>query len=406
MKCCTPVRSRYAGVSASLLMLLTFNAGAAAPSAEQAVIPKTGIAWSKKMQELYKTLTNLLTDVTSDRRYQDPANHARIIGEAHQLASLAHDLGKKGMVSLDQDPTIPIVADLLSKEARRAETELKRDNWTYARGVLRNLPSYCITCHTRNSTGPQFSMLAFEPTGKNLTPLERGEFFAATRQFERAQAEFLQVIRDQKAAGAFNFVWERAIQQSLAITVRVKQDWSQALEVVQAVLDVKGAPISVQEDAKAWKASILEWKNEKPRQSVTEEGLYAEALRLLARARETQKYPIDRNADVLFLRASAAVHDLLQAAPHGPHAGDALLFAGVCYEVLSPLKLEDLHELYYQACVREVPHTPIADACYRRYEQSVFFGYTGSAGTDIPGDVRERLIELKSLAAPAASKTL
>jgi len=38
--------------------------------------------------------------------------------------------------------------------------------------------------------------------------------------------------------------------------------------------------------------------------------------------------------------------------------------------------------------------------CYRRYEQSIFFGYTGSAGTGLPEDVRNKLKELKNLADP------
>ncbi|MDR3608580.1 MAG: hypothetical protein P4M08_14550 [Oligoflexia bacterium] len=363
-------------------------------------MPKAGVPWSAKMQGLYKTLAELLTDVSSDRRFNDPANKKRIEREAGQLASLSHDLNKKDMVSLDADPTVPMVAGLLARETKRAVIELKRDNRAYARSIIRSVPGYCITCHTRNSSGPQFSELPFEPTTQALSPVERGEFFAASRQFDRAQQEFLKVIQDPKAAASYNFDWERAIHQSLAIAVRVKQDPQQAKEIVQAVLSMKNAPVSVKEDAKAWKTSIQEWLDEPGHQALTEEGLHAEALRLMARARETQKYPVDRTADILYLRASAITHDLLQKAPNGRYASDALLLAGIAYEVLSPLRTEDLHDLYYEACVRKSPHTPIADACYRRYEQSTIFNYTGSSGTDVPQDVQEKLMELKELAMP------
>jgi hypothetical protein len=35
--------------------------------------------WAASMQGLYKSLATLLTDVTSDQRYNDPKNAARIL---------------------------------------------------------------------------------------------------------------------------------------------------------------------------------------------------------------------------------------------------------------------------------------------------------------------------------------
>jgi hypothetical protein len=57
-----------------------------------------------------------------------------------------------------------------------------------------------------------------------------------------------------------------------------------------------------------------------------------------------------------------------------------------------------MHELYYEACVRELPHSSLAKRCYERYEQSVYVGYTGSGGTNIPDELQVILSELKKLA--------
>ena len=111
------------------------------------------------MQALYQTLGNLLTDVTSDRLFNDPANRGRIDAEAGKLSSLAHELTAKEMVLPDSDPTLPIIAALLGAETKRAVLALKNGDRFYARGVLRSVPNYCIACHTRNSSGPQFSKL-------------------------------------------------------------------------------------------------------------------------------------------------------------------------------------------------------------------------------------------------------
>ena len=47
---------------------------------------------------------------------------------------------------------------------------------------------------------------------------------------------------------------------------------------------------------------------------------------------------------------------------------------------------------------RKSPHSNTADLCYRRYEESVYAGFTGSSGTDIPPEIKRRLVELRGLA--------
>jgi hypothetical protein len=356
--------------------------------------------WNAKMQELYKALSELLTDVTSNGRFNDPGNRARIQAEAEKLASLVHDLNKKGMVRADVDPTVQMVAAMLGRETKYAAEELKRGNREYARTILRSVPTYCIACHTRNTSGVQFSELPLEPSSGSLSSVERGEFFAASRQFDRAQDQFKNVIRDPKTAQTNIFDWEQAVHQSLAIAVRVKNDPAEAREIVKAILKTPNAPTFMKEDAKAWLTSINEWQQEPPHHAMTEERLYAEAVRLMGKARETQKYPMDRTADIYYLRASAATHDLLQVAPMGEHSGEAMLLAGLSYEVLSPVNLEDLHEAFYGACIRKSPHTPTAEICYRRLEADVTADFTGSAGTDIPEDVRLNLKDLQQVSQP------
>jgi hypothetical protein len=396
-----------------LILFLTLALRTAA--ADEFTSVQNKVRWSDKMQGLYKTLASLLTDVSSDKRFFDPVNKVRIEREAQQLTSLAHDLNQKGsggksaekaesiMTSVDADPTIPLVAGLLSRESKRAVTEFKRGHREYARSILRSIPSYCIACHTRNASGPQFAELPIEPSSSSLTTFERGEFYAASRQFDRAQQEFIHVIKDSQTAGNYNFDWESAIGQSLAIAVRVKQDPKQALEIIQDVLDTKNGPLSVKENAKVWKTSVQQWIDEPRHLMASEEERYNEVLRLMAKAQEAQKYPIDRTADIYYLRASAATHNLLQADSHGIHVGEALLLAGVAYEVLHPIKTEDLHELYYEACIQRSPHTAIASLCFQRYEQSTIYGFTGSSGTDLPFDIRMKILELRTLSQPLNS---
>ena len=353
------------------------------------------------MQNLSKALSSLLSDVSSDQRFADPKRRSKIQSEADQVAHLAHELGRDGVVSPDHDPSVLLFSSIFAGESHYAAGLLKTGHDVYARELLRGVPGYCIACHTRNPHGPSFT--GFEPAPTGLTPLERGEFFAASRQYDRALDTLNPLLSEPGAPAIRPLEWTRAMKDSLAIAVRVKQDPDLAGGIVDRIIAAKDAPLSIKEDALQWRQTIQAWRNEPRREPLTEDGWHSEAVRLLAQAHDLQKYPTDRSADILYLRATVAIHELLAKAPLGPHAAEAYLMAGIAYEVLRAFHLDEIHEVYYEACIRAAPHTPVATSCYHRYEASVYEGYTGSGGVHLPDDLRESLRKLRELADPAAA---
>lgn len=361
-----------------MLLSMGLARESAAESPAPAVSAKAPTAkWSEKMQGLYKSLARLMTNISSDARFKDPKNRASILRDAKALSELAHDLGTKGVTSPDKDPSVRVFSKLFADEAGRAYRALKAGNDAYGRALVRSIPGYCIACHTRNETGPDFAKLPLEPISGDLSRLEKGEFYASTRQYDRALKEFDAVIADPNAAKKAPIEWSQAVKYALAIAVRVKQDPALSRDIAERVVKSKHTPFFMKEDTKKWLVSIDEWSKEPPRKAATEEGLYNEAVRLLGKARTSQEYPADHAGDIHFLRASAAVHDLLQLGPDSRRAGEAYLMAGICYETLSSFRIGDVHEIYYEACVRSSPHTSLSSACFRRYQEAIFFGYTG-----------------------------
>jgi hypothetical protein len=391
-----------------LLILLLFVAAGTPNSAstneEQLQHLKSSPEWRKKMQGLYKGLAEMMTDVSSNKIYNSPSQFRRIEKNAKKLSELAHDLSKEGMISPDQDPTIKIMSGIFQEQAQMGYIALKSGNRYYARGILSGIAGYCIACHTRNGSGPSFSSLPVSLNSKDFTPNEQGEFFAATRQFDRALAVFQKTIGDPKSIAERPLEWDQAVEYGLSIAVRVKKDPDLALQFVNRVLSAKNAPYFMKQDAVQWKKSIEQWKEELPHQAKTEEGLLVEAQRLVLLAHDNQRYPSDHSADIIYLRATAIIHELLQLAPEGKHTDQALLLAGVCYEALDTLYVDNLHELFYEACIRRSPNLPTAEICYKRYEQSVYAGYRGSAGLFLPSEVRDKLRRLQILALPETRK--
>jgi cytochrome c553 len=380
-------------IATSVLTALLPLAAHAAPAPESR-------SWQAKMRDLERTLQEMLIDVSSDERFNSPKNFKRIERNAEKLASLALELKSRKGASPDADPSIPLIARQFAEDAGHASRALAWGHRAYARDQLRSMTGYCIACHTRSGGGPSFQSLVTAPAAEGLRGADRGDYFAAVRQFDRALEEYDRVISDSKIADEKSEQWERAVRAGLAIAIRVKKDPDRAASIVDRVLAAPQTALFFKENATSWKNQLTAWKKEPGTHPQTEEGYYVRAMRLISEAKAAQEYPMDRSADVLYLRASAAVHDLMTFAPNGAHATDALYLAGICYEVLDGLNLWDAHEFYYLACILKSPHTERARQCFRRYQESVHFGYTGSGGTHLPSDVRERLQELEGLAKP------
>jgi hypothetical protein len=135
---------------------------------------------------------------------------------------------------------------------------------------------------------------------------------------------------------------------------------------------------------------------------VTPKEKLALARRLVHDALLTQDYPADRAADVEYLRATALLHDALEKptdnAPPltGLERAEGLYLAGQSSEALQDLYLWSTHEFYYEDCIHAAPAAKEGQRCYRRLEATLYRGYTGSRGTQIPKSVVEHLAELRA----------
>jgi hypothetical protein len=357
-------------------------------------------AWASQMRVLEKTMGEILTDVSNDTRFASASGKKRIDRNAQKLAKIAKELKKKAATAPDQDPSILIFADRFAEDASHAALTFHQGQRSYARTVLRSLTNYCVACHTRTNSGPTFAGYSTDSLASSLKGVEKANYFAAIRQFESAQSEYEKIVANASIAKDRPIEWESAVRAGLAIAVRVRKNPDEALKIVDLVLGTPKSSYFLKEQAAAWKKSILKWKAEIPITPKNEEAYHSEAVRLMAEAKSAQAYPADRSADVLYLRAGAAAHDLLSYAPDGIYAADGFYLAGLSYEVLQNSGLWDVHEFYYLACIYRAPHTEKARVCFRNYEESVYAGYTGSGGTFLPARVQERIDSLAELSKP------
>ena len=215
------------------------------------------------------------------------------------------------------------------------------------------------------------------------------EFLTATRQFDAAYEEVLKELKRTAPLPLGALDLERGAKLGLSIAVRVKQDTGQALKLSEALKNSKNVSPFMKEAAENWQRDIHAWKNEKAKKYSSPAETISDAKKLIAKG------------EVSFLRASALLHNLLKSIPNAPEKAEAFYLLGLSYTRLQELALWNLQEMYFRACIIEMPHSGIAEKCYAKFKESVILGFSGSSGVHIPDDVQVQLQRLKKKAEKA-----
>lgn len=354
--------------------------------------------WPEKMQRLSAVLTDLMPYVANPKKFSAAENAAKIEQDTAELKALAHSLKTGAMPN--NDPSMKVVSQLFDEDIGRALSSLKSGNRDYARRILGDTTSYCIQCHTQTNNGPEFPRLTFDPQVKDLKPLDRAEFLAATRQFEPALASFKQALAEPDLARTDSYAYETAAKEALGITVRVHKDPKEALGLIKAIEKNHDLRPPFKKTIANWKHSLEAWKKEKPSKTprtALQELTEAEAL--ITNAQKSTSAPLDDSQDIAYERASGLLHDLLQRPDRSDElSARALYLSGVASEATRDSDFWGMHETYYEQCIRLRPATEQARQCYSRLSDSIQLGYSGSSGTNVPPDVQKRLDSYKALA--------
>ncbi len=350
-----------------------------------------------QMQELKKTLIEVLPLVVDSAQFNQEKNQQIIQDKVHKMRELSKSV-KHIAVKDQKDPSVDFISQAFTEDLTRVEDSLSLGKKEFARYNMMNLTAYCIECHTRTSTGPSFSSNDFEQTLKRLSGLERGEFLLATRQFDAALKEFSQIIDERLDQKSDFFVLDKAVRQSLAITVKYLKDPKKSLQIIDKLKGSANTPYYLKQNALGWEIAIKDWMKEKPAKDNSVKAILKRCQQWEQSAQQDQLTNLDHTGQIYYLRALSDLHLILPMQLSGDELGQALYLTGVGYDSMRDFSMWNLHEDYYESCIRKVPHSTWSEKCYKRYEESVYFGFTGSSGIRIPDDVAKRLSELKTLA--------
>jgi hypothetical protein len=336
--------------------------------------------WQGSMQDLKKSMTGLQPFIFDRKKFALKKNEKELTKEIHTLSQTAKNV-KHDPTILSKDPTVRFVAAQFADELQRADENFSTGWKEYSRSQLVKVTGYCIECHTRLHSGPEFSTKETESYMRKLSALDQIEFKLAFRQYDAAFAQSLLILKNVKFDNDVTSSLGEIARLGLLIAVQFKQDKSKAILLTTVIDSNTYLPLYLKESNQFWIKSLDAWNPDLKIQSLG----------------EVRKVILNRKSEVEDMRAISSLLTILTDDLDSETLGQALLLTGESYETLNQISILSLHQNYYESCVRRVPKSKAAPICFAKLKNSVTLDYSGSAGTHLPKEIQQHLDELKKV---------
>lgn len=352
-------------------------------------------ALTDQMKTMGKDVRNLLPYLYNREAFHSPKNKATIAANLKRFSEHAHKIAPNNQ-ALSDDPLVSFSLQNLEADLKRASQAFEMNHVEYARMVTRSSFNNCFRCHSTAPSGAAPAWELGDYTKLELGPVEKSDLLVATRKSDEALRFMEGQIGSKDFLQNYPFEYEALLRRYLALIIRVEKAPARALAEMDRV-SANDLPQYIGEQVQGWKVSLTRWVRELKAPPKKQPPPIKQAEAYMAQASKLQQFSQDHAGDVELLRATALLHDYLKNKLKPEEAMHARYLLGRAYEVLDELGSWNLHEIYYEDCVRKLPKSSFAKLCYARFEASVIQGYSGSSGTHIPPYEKEKLKTLKEL---------
>ena len=350
------------------------------------------------MQQIFQDLRILMTHSVDPERFADPANRETIETALRSMARAADSLDShtKGF-----DPGRRYFGRTLASDLRRAQYHFETRDHGRAEFFVQRTANACIGCHSRIESpadSPLASGFLDAQALDGIAPARRARLQIATRRFDDALATLERVFASPEARPAELL---DPLTQYLSVAIRVKHDLKRPLKTLRSFVEREDLWTQLRADVETWIDALARFDESEPPTGL------AAAKGLLAEAREVEDYPGARGALIQYLMASRILNETVaKASEPGAEHAEAYRLLGITETRIAADFWRSPAEFYLEQAIRLKPHSAVAVDAYSFLEEETILGFTGSAGTHLPGDVREHLNELRRLAEqrPASSE--
>jgi hypothetical protein len=390
---------RAAGLAALLLALPAGCGDApAAPDAPAAKPPAAAndaagsAATRATMGQIVDSLAFVLPLSLDDASFSDPAQRQAILAA---LDALAANGAKVTSHVEGRDAGFAFLSRSLARDTEEIRDRYAAGRTAEARFLLLEVTDNCAACHSRlpdSREHPVGRRLVDDPRVAALDLDERVNLEVATRQFDRALTSYEALFADP-ARPAADLDLQGHVDGYLEVVLRVENDPERALRAITLLSKREDLPASLRENAGAWTRSLGELAKRERKGTPLEQ-----ARALIEQAQDSERYPDDRAALVDYVAASAILHRFISSQQTlGPQVAESCWWLGLIESRIGRSFWLSQTEFFLEQSIRLAPQKPFARDAYELLEEFEASGYSGSQGSEVPKEVRERLAELKRL---------
>lgn len=344
------------------------------------------------MGEIVESLQVVLPLSLDDTRFGDPSNRAAIELALERLAHNSQRLEEHGA---GRDAGFAFLSANLARDSMDIKTRFDQGRVSESRFLLHHLTDTCVACHSRlpdDRPHPLGRRLIEDPAIAALPPEERVQLEIATRQFERALSTYESIFSDP-ATSLVELDLTGHFENYLEICLRVQEDPQRAISTFQRLASRDDLPDRLQVELNTWIDSLQTLQK-------THHGPPLERARELIRT-DAENLRRRDASELIPLVAASAVLQRYVATPGNSRRdqGEAYYLLGVIESRIGRTMWAWQTEHLLEAAIRLGPSEEYADEAFDLLEEFLVSGYSGSSGTHVPADVRERLDELDALMA-------
>jgi hypothetical protein len=350
-----------------------------------------------QMNVALRALEELLPFISREEKFLDKKNEKEIAASLSQLertfGNLKHDqLLKNDLFA----PSYAVIKQNIS-ESNKAFREGNKD---YAHWRLSEITHQCLDCHTRL---PETFRSTFQEKKLTLNPAKFDSKFdlgmaqLIVRDYPAAEKSFMSVIEESMKTKNYMDT-DEAFKNLLLIRTKIHPDFKKMLQVTGQYSHNKDLPMDIQEELSSWEKRLKEVEKIKILQGALKEDKDVKTLisTFLEPAKEKDDVFLD-NYDVYLLTSSGLLSRYLFTHPQTELAPEISYWLGWTEKVLKRDEYFNSGDLFFKQCIRRYPKSPVAEKCFKELKESTEFEFSGSAGENIPADVKRELAELEGL---------
>ena len=356
--------------------------------------PDTPVSINETMSDIGNTLGHLAPLVFHDKEGENQQELLEISTDIETLVKLFEQAKPHFRM---RSTAYQISFDVIETHLKSTYINLKNGYYNTTKPMLRELFSICASCHTQDKeTRHLFGGTTRE---KFSSDLHYAEFAYATRDYDVALTYLAKSLND-KTVKLTEPQLLQAFKRALTIFAQIKNQPAGGAVWLKTYSQYPGHTQFSKTTLSEWVTSLDSLS--KADYQVDSPPEFAQIKQLVTQILGDPDAPVNsifpsKQEKVTRLWLRGLLYTYLNSNPKEEEIPQLLYWLAICDRSINYSFYFSLADLYLKECIVRYHQHPVAKSCFNEYREYITFSYSGSAGTNIPQEIRDELYRLEQM---------